>query len=169
VSAAASADSSEVFLNRYVEHAAIIVEFLFRKALERVEILTGRLNPVVYGNAEVVRAAIAFLDRAWGPAPSEPALYVLVEDHIEPWSTPLLVAAREAGFLAQTEVRRVPEPIKDSYPFHFMVPDRKHYRCKKSRGVPEAVAQFNEPKMGGTLHSLFDKIRTQSHTLPLEG
>src|SRR5437764_626389 len=67
VQAAAEAERSEVFLNRDVRHAAIIVEFLFSTAKERVEILTRRLNPNVYGAPATVRAAQIFMDRAWSP------------------------------------------------------------------------------------------------------
>ena len=165
VSRAASEQPCEVFLNRYIEHAAIIVEFLFRSANDRVEILSGKLNPVIYGDTGVVRAAIDFLDRVAGR--SEPGLYILIEDEIDDKSHPLLARARESKFLAHIELRRVRENVKSTYSCHFAVADEKHYRYKKSRGLPEAVVQFHATEAGATLHSIFQQIRDRSDIIPL--
>jgi hypothetical protein len=153
----------EVFLNRYPEHAAVIIEFLFRKANQKVEILTGKLSPKIYGDPDTVRAAINFLDRTAKLAQSAgPRLCILTEDEISPESHPLFVRARESKFLALIALRHVPTIIKHTYQFHFTIADSKHYRCKEVRRLPEAVVQFNAPDAGANLHSIFEKVFERS-------
>jgi hypothetical protein len=168
VADAAEVIPGEVFLNRYVEHAAIIVEYLFRKAQDTVEILTGRLNPAIYGTHDTVRAAIDFLDRtARRESHQEPRLYILTEDGIDQHTHPLLLRARETQFLKQIELRQVPDTIKSTYNFHFTVADNMHYRCKESRGIQEAVVQFNSPDAGLRLHSEFRRVHELSELIAL--
>lgn len=165
--AAAQESASEAFLNRHVEHAWVIIDLLFRKADRRVEILTGGLNPAIYGDARVVESAIAFLDRSWAPSPAEQNLVILLEKDTDCADHPLISRAR--AYREQIEIRRVPETMRDTYPFHFVIADSKHYRCKKLRGLPEAVVQFNAPETAETLHQLFAQIRDQSRIIPLDG
>ena len=156
------AGRSEVFLNRNVEHSAIIVEALIMVARERVEILTGSLNKEIYGDPSVVHAIGSFLDRTWAPAFSVPTLYILVEDESRLRGHPFLAQASDAFSSGQAELRRVRDAAKDSYPVHFTVTDGRHYRCKTSRGLPEAVVQFNAPETGEKFQSIFENIRAQS-------
>jgi hypothetical protein len=168
VRAAAEAEPCEVFLNRYVRHAAIIVEYLFRKAEFSVEILTGRLNPAIYGDHSTVRAAIDFLDRTARVENSAgQRLCILTEDGVDQNAHPLFVRARESHFSRLIELRRVPDAVKLIYNFHFAVADQKHYRCKESRGIEEAVVQFNAPDVGMSLHANFQKVRALSELILL--
>ena len=47
----------QAIYNATVEHATIIVEHLFSNAGESVDILTGSLNPRVYGRDRVIEEA----------------------------------------------------------------------------------------------------------------
>src|SRR5665213_43497 len=65
----------ELFMNRSPAHAEIVVEYLFRAALNRVCILSERLPHEVYGTSCVINAALGLFDR--NPAA---VLEVLVEE-----------------------------------------------------------------------------------------
>jgi hypothetical protein len=165
----AEAGRSEVFLNRNIEHAAIIVEFLIALAQERVEILSAELNRHIYGDPQVIHEVSSFLDRTWTPFFSVPTLSILVENTSGLNGHPLLARLGNAFSLGQAELRRVPEAVKDTYPFHFIVTDGKHYRCNTSRELSEAVVQFNAPETGEKFHSIFQNIRPLSDVInPLE-
>jgi hypothetical protein len=136
VEAAASAERCEVFLNRYVAHAAIIVEYLFRNAQFSVEILTGRLNPAIYGDHSTVRAAIDFLDRTANLDNSTGhKLCILTEEGVDQNTHPLFIRARDSHFAKLIELRRVPDTVKHTFNFHFALADNMHYRCKEPRGI----------------------------------
>jgi len=163
---AASTGTDFAFLNRHAENAWVIVELLFRKANECVEILTGTLNPAIYGDERVINSAVAFLERCRDPIPFQPSLFILVENEGD-WVNHPLILRTVSTFPQKLEVRQVPSKIKNTYPFHFMLADKKHFRCKKSREFPEAVVKFNTPDTGETLHQLFQQVRLKSEIIQL--
>jgi len=162
----ASETDGEAFLNRHAEHAWIIVELLFRKATESVEILSGSLNPSIYGDERVIASAMGFLDRCLEPVPFQPSLFVLVENNGD-WPTHPLISRVLNYFPTKLEVRRVPPEVRNAYDFHFMLADKRHFRCKKSRQLPEAVVRFNSTETGESLHNLFQQVRMASEIIQL--
>ena len=164
--AAAAESAPGAFLNRRAEHAWVIADLLFKKANQRVEILTGAQNPRIYADERVVESAHAFLERCATPEPFEPSLFILVENSGD-WPVHPLISRVLNSCPTKLEVRRVPPEIKTTYDFHFMVVDGKHFRCKRFRDSPEAFIQFNAADTGETLHQLFEQIRLKSNIVDL--
>jgi hypothetical protein len=164
--AAAAQEGPATFLNRHAEHGWIIADLLFTKANSCVEILSGTLNPEIYGDDRVVRSAISFLDRCPIPTPFEPSLLILVERSGD-WNSHPLISRVVATFPRKLEVRYVPEEIRSTYQFHFMLSDEKHFRCKLFRESREAFIEFNSVGTGDSLHKLFQQIRLKSNIVDL--
>jgi len=143
---------SDLFLNRTLDHAAVIVEFLLRSAKETVAILSGGLNPLVYGNPDVIAASKYYLDNTHG------TFSILVEDEIDFGSHVLLrEIARPQG--NRVDVRKVPEDFSKLYPCHFAVVDSASFRYENSKNLPEAIVQFFSPATGKSLMAQFETIR----------
>lgn len=63
VSNAAERRDGKPLLNTSLDHAAIVVEHMFRDAYKRVDILSRNLNPTVHGRICVIRPADEFLQK----------------------------------------------------------------------------------------------------------
>jgi hypothetical protein len=144
---------TQAFLSRTPLHASVIFEYLFLRSKKSMEILTGSLNPEIYGTAEVVQSAINFLSKNSGASIS-----ILCEAHIDAQSHPLLKAIIENGLDEKLFLFRVPKEKLSEYTYHFALGDQKHFRFQNSRDVPDAVVQFNDPQNGAMVHQLFEGL-----------
>ncbi|HEY4115896.1 MAG TPA: hypothetical protein VGM17_17705, partial [Rhizomicrobium sp.] len=141
---------SDIFLNRNAAHAAIVVEFIFRKAERHVRLVTNRLSADVYGTPEVISAADGFLRRH-----PDATLEILAETNIDRAASPFLAALDGAGFAARVFLRFIPTTTTRAYKFNFAVADGQHYRFEESRTSREAIVQFGAPDFGVRLEGAF--------------
>ena len=139
--------------NESVDHAAVVVEYLFASAAESVDILTGNLNPRVYGRAAVVREAEFFLLMS----PKSKIRIIMEEDPGELKERhPLLVAL--GGFKDRVKLRIAPDIVRRRYDFHFIVTDNDNYRFESDKKQPAAIAAFGHPQGGRNLRSQYSTI-----------
>jgi hypothetical protein len=158
---AAQADGpSQVFLNRNVEDAPIVIGCLFEKATRSMEILTGELHPVVYGSQMVIDAAVQYLRRTDG------RITILVEQQKDYGEHRFFARLRDEGWLrTRVELYMVNELVRARYTYHFAVADAAHFRFEQNRQILEALVQFNNPEVGGKLHSLFESLKSSAQLL----
>lgn len=150
----------EAFYNESLDHAAIIAENMFGHAHDRVSILTGKLDARVYGPETVIEKAKIFL------VDPKHSLRILIEDGVEELKNhPLMNLIRAIapsdntlGKHGNVEIRQVPDRVKSSYQFHFLVADGDSYRFEQNKAQPVAVAAFGEPKGATNLEGIFNRL-----------
>ena len=154
VKLAASAKTGEPIYNGSIDHAEILTESLFANAQKDICILSGGLNPRVFGTDDVVEQARLFL------ANPEHTVRVLVEE--------TSVADRDGHPFydefwggkerPNIEFLQVPQHIKDIYEFHVIVADGDSYRFEKDKCEPVAIAAFGDKRGGENLQSAFEAL-----------
>lgn len=149
----------EVFLNRTLDHAAIIIEFLFRKASRQMEILTGSLNENVYCKPKTLEAVNDFL------AKDDAKMAIILENNIQIREHGLFKLAADSNATDKISWHLVPTNMIPTYKYHFALSDGCHFRFEQDRKQPEALVQFNNCQIGGNLHSIFEDIRGFSRKL----
>lgn len=142
----------QAIYNATVEHATIIVEHLFSNAGESVDILTGSLNPRVYGRDRVIEEAQLFLLTS-----RENRIRIILEEDLEDvrMMHPLLVALRP---YKNVDVKYASDDIRRHYDFHLIVTGNDHYRFEPDKSSPAAVAAFGDPAGGRNLRSVYSTI-----------
>jgi hypothetical protein len=143
----------DVIYNRSAEHAAIIVEHLFRAAKERVMIVSSRLDTKVYGVPEVIDAATSFLNNN----PSA-RIDVLIETDVDSEAHPWLSALRAVD-KNRVSVTRLPSTLVARYKYNFAVADGRHYRIEQDREKFDAFAQFGNREIGKELVTTFNSLK----------
>lgn len=151
-------NATEVILNRSSEHAAVVVEFLFRRAEYEMEILTNELAEDVYGVPGVIAAAQSFLERNLNAS-----IHILAEKPVVRASHPLLRSLDQSGLGDRVHLAFIPEATQKTYNFNFAVADQKSYRFEETRTTREAIVQFGDAKFGAQLHSVFGKLSVSVH------
>jgi hypothetical protein len=150
-------EASKIILSRNSGHAGILVQVMFRKAQNAVEILTGTLPVSIYGTTAVSRAAADFL----GSHPKA-HLKILMETPIEPEMHPMLNTIEEANVLDRVSLRLLPSELRGVLGFHFLVADGRHFCFDRSRDIAETIAKFNDETMGDALHQKFVDMESQA-------
>ena len=157
-------DGQPVF-NATVEHASIVIESLLSNARRSVDILTGTLNPRVYGRDPVIKEAQLFLLTS----PQNRIRIIMEED----WPKgrmmhPLFVALKP---FENVDVKLATEDVQKRYGFHFTVTDNDNYRFEDDKKRPAAIACFGHPEGGKNLRTAFNTLWAQCSRLsrPLEG
>ena len=161
VRSAAEAKTGEPVYNGSLAHAAVLAETMFGYAQNEILILSGELNPRVYGRADVVEQARLFL------ADPEHKVRVLVEtpDSLHSENHPLMTVL---GDKENAEVRAVPRDLQEKYEFHFMVMDGDSYRFEKDKREPIAIAAFGDEIGGANIKGIFDTLWSKSCPLAAE-
>ena len=144
---------SEVFFNRSDGHARIVLEFIFRKAEDRVRILTRALSQDVYGDCEVIGAANDFLNTH-----PNGKLEILSENPVDRAAHPLLSVLDRAGHKERVLLRFIPANTQKAYKFNFAVADGMHHRFEESRDSRQATVQFGEGGFGKNLEEIFSNL-----------
>jgi hypothetical protein len=153
----ANAADGRVILNRSAAHAAIIIEYLFKKAKREVNILTGKLFERVYGAPGVVSTAIVFLR----DHPS--ARLCIISEHRIDATHPLLSALKNTPGLSERVDCRILKPeIAEATPYHFAVADGSCFRFEREKKLLEAIVQFGETAVGQKLNDVFRSLYAKS-------
>lgn len=147
----ASERAGEPFFNSSEDHAAVIVETMFRAAKSDVCILTSHLAPRVYAREKSVEWAEIFL-----ADDENHRLRIIAREgdlgHLE--SNPLFKAIRHAP---NFEVRSLEDSYHDQIEPSFMLADNDCFRFEPDKRKCEAVAAFGSKKAEG-LRELFEKL-----------
>ena len=148
---AATHRDGEPFVNTSVDHAAIVVEYMFPDAVRRVDILSKNLNPEVYGRKAVTRQATRYLDD-----PNREIRVLLEEDDQQARAdNPFL---SECGGFENLRLDIVPKSIQERYDFHFLVTDGDSYRFEPDKTDAGAVVAFGNPRNAAHLADIFNTI-----------
>jgi hypothetical protein len=148
----AAAADGELFFNRSADHAAIVIEYLFRGAASEVNILTGELFKPVYAKPAVVEAAVGFL------RDHPDATIRIVAERPIPESHPMLIGLARAGLRHRTTIKVLDPASASTLTVHFAVADGRAFRLEPNKKLMEAVIQFGAPQTGDRLNDLFHKI-----------
>lgn len=136
------------FFNASLGHAAVIVERIIADACKSVSILSGSLDPRVYGRSRVLREAIRFLDHR------RCEMRIILEG-----KDPDVL--KDNDFLkrfkdhARVSLRFMPEREQSRYKFHFLVADGESYRIKADKTKSSAVVAFGHLQGASNLERLF--------------
>lgn len=141
--------SGEPIANGSVDHAAIIIENMFKSAKQQVSILSGNLNARAYGRDEVLEEATLFLAHGAHKA------RILLEDVDETMLKDHPFIER-LGHNENVEIRRVPATVRNSYNYHFLVMDDDSYRFEPKKDEPAAVGVFGNRDGAAHLSGIFN-------------
>lgn len=154
-------DVQELIFNRTKQHAAVIIEIMFAKAQETIQILTGALMPAVYGTEDVIKLAKKFLERP------QSEIRIIAETPIDLQTHPLFAALRTQNLLNKVQLWQAPPDVVSTYPHHFIVVDGRHFRYEKSRDAHEAFIQFGTTEVGSKLKQTFADLEQRSKKVSL--
>ena len=155
VRALAMRRDGEPVYNATAERASIVIESLLSNARHSVDILTGTLNPTVYGCDPVIKEAQFFLLTS----PENRIRIILEEDSPSVRMLhPLLVALKR---FKNVDVKLATEGVQRRYGFHFIVTDNDNYRFESDKRKPAAVACFGHPEGGKSLRTAYDALWAQ--------
>lgn len=145
--------------NGSTDHAAVIVENLFRVANHHVRILSGDLDARVYGNPHVVQRAQEFLGS------NEHRLDILVEEDTFSSSHPFIRAIAGSDHVS---LRLIDPEVASGVPYHLMTADEDCYRFEEQKGTHKAVAAFGD---NAALHlaTIFNQIAPFSAEISIPG
>lgn len=155
VRALAMRRDGEPVYNATVERASIVVESLLSNARHSVDILTGTLDPKVYGRDPVIKEAQFFLLTS----PENRIRIILEEDSPSVRMLhPLLVALKR---FKNVDVKLANEGVQRRYGFHFIVTDNDNYRFESDKRKAAAVACFGHPEGSESLRTTYDTLWAQ--------
>lgn len=143
--------SGEPFLNATQDHAAIIIENMFRAAEHEVCIFTQHLAPAIYGREAGVEWAKIFL-----ADDQRHRLRIVMKKGELPLleTNPLYQAIRH---VPTVEVRALADDFHAQFPYRFLVADGNSYRYEADHTKCEAVAAFGSDQ-AKHLQDVFESI-----------
>ena len=139
------------FFNASLGHAAVIVERIMADACTSVSILSGSLEPRVYGRSRVLRETMRFLDRR------HCEMRIILEGKYPD-------VLRDNAFLERftdhpsVSLRFMPEREQDRYKFHFLVADGESYRIEADKSKSSAVVAFGHLQGALNLERVFGTL-----------
>lgn len=142
--------------NGTLAHATILMEAFFKTAAKQIYILTGELNPRVYGTPEVVASARQFL------ADADHSLEIIFEGDFDENQTarhPLLSAI---GPGAKLKVWKLDPKFRKNVPAHFALMDTDSYRFEADKTQSSAVAAFGDKEFTSLLTTVFQALRDRA-------
>lgn len=149
--------NGSIFFNDSLEYAASVVEHILAGARWSVSILTGNLNPQVYGSRIVLEKAQQFLQVSGRTAGR---IRIIMEDISKYTDNPFLI---KLGFfqrqeISPIEVRTVSSDVRDRYGFHLLMTDNDSYRFEPDKSNLEAVVSFGDNDGAIHLGNVFNRI-----------
>ena len=140
--------------NGMPQHAAVLIETMFRNSIAEMRIFSMECSPNIFGRPEVIEAACDFLSKPYSK------LRIIVQKKQEPqWALehPLLKTFKELEELhGEVKVVNATGAYADADASHFAVMDNDGFRYEFDHDNCKAVANFNEPVIAKRLLSSFD-------------
>jgi len=149
-----SREDGEVVLNGSTGHAAIVIERMLSRALEKMRILTRALDPLIYCDAAVLRSALDF-------ARTGKALLILIEEYNSSDLKEHDLFVKLAKF-ENVEIRQIPEDLRDPIQINFSLMDDRGFRIEKDERGATAIVSFGNKQMNGRLDKLFKNLWSKS-------
>lgn len=138
--------------NASIDHASVVIENLFKSARRKIDILSGDLNPRVYGRNEVVQEAMLFLI-----SNPEHRIRVLLEKDLAE-ARKLHPFFKMFSEFANVELRIAPSELQEMYTFHFVVVDKDCYRFESNKNLPAATAAFGDSDGARNLSGIYERL-----------
>ena len=151
--ALARRNGDPVIANRSVDHAAVVLECMFKAANRTVEIIANRLNPAVYDKPEVIAAAEALLSA------KNCTIDVLVESDVA--AERQFVRVLTAKYPNKFSIVHVPAEVAEAYSYNFCVVDDDCYRFEADRKNCDATIQFGNTAIASKIHETFKLIKSE--------
>lgn len=157
----AALESPDYINNSSPDHAAAMIEVLFKNATGEVRILTDHLNPDVYARPEIKHAAAEFLKK-----PDNKLLVIMQlreERRVEPSNNNFITSLKEYKdrvklFVANGTLKELEK--------HFMVvitPNKKYaFRYEMDLVKHTATCTFNGGESGQYFYNFFEKRIVES-------
>lgn len=140
------------FYNSSIDHAAVIIEKIFRHASKEVCIVSSHLNARVFGRDEVVEEAQAFLGNGTH------RIRVIIEDEPDTLSEGHAMIREFGKHPGSVAIKRMSPKVREMVKYHFTVADGDSYRFEPDKSKWEAVAAFGDTKGAENLRKVFDVI-----------
>jgi hypothetical protein len=144
--------TGEPFYNSSIDHAAVIIEKMFRHAAREVCIITKNLNGRVFAQDEVVSEAQAFLSNA------NHKVRILMEDDASCLSEGHAFVRGLRQHPGGYEMKQIPATLLEAVKYHFTLTDDDSYRFEPDKNKWEAVAAFGDKPNADRLRSAFESI-----------
>jgi len=151
VEALANEKPNKRFSNKGAQHAAVVVEQIFRGATDTVRVFSGSLSSDIYLQEPVKASIQQFLQRP------NTSLWVITQTAIDPATEAFI---RRIATEGRVVVVSAPESARE-LGNHFMVADGRAYRFEVDGKNREAVVNFNEPGIATALAASFDSATAQ--------
>ncbi|MBI5921928.1 MAG: hypothetical protein HY847_09760 [Betaproteobacteria bacterium] len=163
----AKAEDPRTISNSSTRHALSILRAIFRHAKRSVSIFSGKLDPNVFNDDELLRTAENF-QKGGG------SLRVLLQDQAlskNDASKLLLQLAAQSSDV--NDASCMVKQVTSEHPFadakcHFVVADGKAYRIETDIVKHIAVGSFMDEKSATALTEIFDKAFVLATTKPFE-
>lgn len=151
-------DGTPIF-NASLGHAAVVIERIMANACTSVSILSGSLEPRVYGRSRVLMETMRFLDR----------------EHCE---IRIILEGKHPGVLKRNaflerfkdhpkvSLRFMHEQEQARYKFHFLVADGESYRIEPDKSQSSAVVAFGHLQGALNLERVFGTLWDLAETPP---
>ena len=148
----ARARTGEPIYNSSVDHAAVIVEKLFRHAKSEIRIISGSLKNDLFGQDALAREAEAFLEL------EDTKIQIAIENGVaslDPASCFLSVLKK---FKDRVELREMHAHVPAAFKYHFTLADDDSYRFEPDKTESKAVGVFGDELGARKLREAFDVI-----------
>ena len=153
--------TGEPFYNSSIDHAAVIIEKIFRHAKSDVSIITKRLNGRVFGQDEVTQELEGYLSDAGHK------VRILLEDDPSVLSEGHAFVRVLKNHPQSFEVKRLSTEALPHVDYHFTLADDDTYRFEPNKNEWVAVAAFGDLKGAERLRSVFDSLWAMSDPVEL--
>lgn len=165
VSQLAAQQSSELISNSSVDHAAVLVRYMFKCASKAIRIFNGCLNKSVYGKDDVISAARNFVEKGGrlevviqdGLTPDEISSHGFLQALNQTCSNNTECQGSFELYAGNDQVREIPS--------HFLIMDGSGYRLESNKDQPVAFASFNDQQIAKSLNTLFERILEKSEKI----
>lgn len=140
--------------NGLPQHAAILLETMFKYAGAEMRIFSGELHEGVFGQPSMIDAVVGFIEKRYS------SLRILLEkEKDDDWvrNHPLVKAISQVGEAhGHAEIRCASGLYAGGKANHFAVMDNDGYRFERDHASCRAIANFNEPDVAKSLIQAFD-------------
>lgn len=135
-------------------HAAYLLKKMFNHANNEVCIYTENLNEDVFGDQDLINAALAFLGKG-----EDKAIRIAYEKKIDQTylENPFINALSANDIIGTLELWATNDRYKDTVN-HFAVMDRQAFRYEIDHKQKKALANFGDQESANDLRDMFSKI-----------
>ena len=167
----AAVDSGAFINNSSIDHAATMIEELFRNAKGLVKIVSGLLNPDVYDRPGLLTSVREFLEKS-----RDNKISIILQQGGQ--ITSLSLASNNFivflnKYRDQVDLYKVPEYVAETITNHFMVlktlNDNYAWRFEIDTKAHIANGSFNNGSNGEKLSQKFDDLVTRSEPILFDG